>query len=136
METADRVDVEAAAGVRPTDDIILTAGIVLDIGRIAADGRTVRGGWLTDGGIRRTDGLDEIPPYVSTNANSSLKLTIPSYVLKQKNPCWQTKLTKRRFGVPFTTSGQKMEQVPCSHNLTAQKGHRQTVTNFVSKLPM
>ena len=44
METADRVAVEAAAGVRPTDDIILTAGIVLDIGRIAADGRTVKGG--------------------------------------------------------------------------------------------
>jgi len=76
METADRLVAVATAGLTPAADITLTAGIVLDRGRTAGGGRTGTGEWLTGGTTRRTDGLDDIPLYVSKNITFNWKRTV------------------------------------------------------------
>ena len=73
MQTAGAGDVAAAAGATmPVADIIrMAAGVELDTGRTADDGRTDMAALPADGAIRRTDGLDGIPLYDSTNNDLS-----------------------------------------------------------------
>ena len=66
METAG-MDVNVAAAAVAPAGIILTPGAAFDSGLTIGDGRTPRPGWVIDGAIRRTDGLADIPPYVSGN---------------------------------------------------------------------